>query len=517
MTRRLTTDQIAMLLEKHQANGARVQLDKISFEKITCLPARVENGSIFFCVPGETRDSSSPFEDALRNGAACIFSEAEQKNFPEPEISTVPHIKVKDAREAFAEFSSKLFGNPSENLRVIGVTGTNGKTTITHLIEHIFTRAQKRIGLIGTLGYRLPEKEICNFGHTTPPAGELQEVLAKMKDADCSHVSLEVTSHGLVFRRVGSCDFAAAILSNITQEHLDFHGTMEHYWRTKLRLFESLNDSKQPNKAAVINIDDELAEHFLAACGNTIKSITYGFSEKADIHVISQIWKDGRNRVKLSVHGAPVEITMRIPGRFNIYNAMAAIGFCLHEGIETTTVLNAIGEFEGVPGRFERVSAGSQQEPLCIVDFAHTPDALEKVLSTLREIHSGKSNGSSSVICVFGCQGERDASKRPMMGAIAEMLADEVILTNSGPGNEDPQVIVENILAGISAREKVHVELDRFKAIEQAIRSANPNDAILIAGQGSEQFQHIGDEEIAIDDRVEARKALSEWVRKANQ
>lgn len=510
MTRALSKEQLTALLSKHQSDEIERNLDGVSFNRVTCLPKRVEEGSIFFCVPGETRDSSTPFEEALRNGAACIISEEGQKLFPEPEI-TVPHIKVKGAREAFADFSATLFGNPSEHLRLIGVTGTNGKTTITHLIEHIFRHAKKRIGLIGTLGFRLPERDICDFGHTTPPAGELQEVLAQMKDVGCSHVSLEVTSHALVFRRVGSCHFAIAVLSNISQDHLDFHGTMENYWRTKLSLFESLHKSIQKNKAAIINIDEELAPQFLAACGDGVRRITYGFSPKADVHVLSHRWKDGMNHVQLSAFGDQFDFSIGLPGRFNLYNAMAAIAVCLHEGLSTEQIFDAFKDFKGVPGRFERISTGAESEPLCIVDFAHSPDALEKVLKTLRELNSEGGERKSKLICVFGCAGESDAGKRPLMGAVAEKFADQVILTNSGPGKENPGDIVKNIISGMTDTCKVEIELDRFAAIKKAIHSASSGDAVLIAGQGHYQFQHIGDKEVAIDDRIEAQKALLEW------
>lgn len=485
-------------------------VETVSFHKFTCLPKRVENGSIFFCVPGETRGSSDPFEEALRNGAACIISEEGQTFFSEPEI-TVPHIKVTAVREAFAEFSATLYGNPSQDMRIIGVTGTNGKTTITHLIEHIFINAKRRIGLIGTLGFRVPDQEICDFGHTTPPAGELQEVLAQMRNSNCSHISLEVTSHALEFRRVASCHFAAAVLSNISQDHLDFHGTMENYWRTKMRLFESLKGSTHENKAAIINIDEKLAEHFMDACGDGIKKITYGFAPAADIHVLSHIWVDGRNRVQLSIFREVWNFSLRLPGGFNLYNAMAAIALCLHEGLELKVVLGALENFKGVPGRFERVSSKANEEPLCIVDFAHSPDALEKVLKTLREIHTEDEKKGSKIICVFGCAGESDASKRPLMGAVAEKFADQIILTNSGPGKEDPNTIIQHISSGINDQSKVTVQLDRFEAIREAIFSASAHDAVLIAGQGHYQFQHIGDEEVAIDDRVEAQKALQQW------
>ncbi len=510
MTRALSKEQVTALLAKHQSIETDDQnLDGVNFDKLTCLPKRVEKGSIFFCVPGETRDSSAPFEEALRNGAACVVSEEGQRLFPEPQI-TVPHIKVKAAREAFADFAATLFGNPSEQLRVIGVTGTNGKTTITHLIEHICRHANKRIGLIGTLGFRLPDKEICDFGHTTPPAGELQEVLAQMKEADCSHVSLEVTSHALVFKRVGSCHFASAVLSNISQDHLDFHGSMENYWRTKLSLFESLHKSAHPNKAAIINLDEELAEQFLAVCGDGVKRITYGFSPKADVHVLSHKWADGMNYVQISAHGKVFDFSMRLPGRFNLYNAMAAIAVCLHEALSPEQILDALRDFKGVPGRFERVSTGLQGEPLCIVDFAHSPDSLEKVLKTVRDLNS--EGTPSKLICVFGCAGESDASKRPLMGAVAEKFADQIILTNSGPGKENPSAIAENIISGMKDTSKVKIELNRFEAIRQAIQSASTGDAVLIAGQGHYQFQHIGDEEVAIDDRVEAQKALLECM-----
>lgn len=513
MSDHLSNDKIAALLKKHQIANHSSSIDASSFQKITCLPARVEKGSAFFCVPGETRDSAKPFEEAIRNGASCIISEDGQTDFAEPEIN-IPHIKVANAREAFAEFASNLFANPSKSLRVIGVTGTNGKTTTTHLIEHIFTYAGRRIGLIGTLGYRLPENEICDFGHTTPPAGELQEVLGKMRDAKCSHVSLEVTSHALVFRRVGSCEFAAAVLSNISQDHLDFHGTMENYWRTKLRLFQSLNDSRHSNKAAIINADEELADHFSKACGESITRISYGFSEKADVHILTHYWRNGRNQVKVSAHGEVFELATQLPGRFNLYNLISAIALCMHEGIPTKTIVDAVEEFQGVPGRFERVSGGNGQEPLCIVDFAHSPDALEKVLGTLKEIQNDGAQSSSKLICVFGCAGGSDATKRGIMGSVAEKLADEIILTNSGPGKEDPHLIIENIKSGIKDLSKVKIEIDRFKAIKQAIACAGKNDAVLIAGQGHYRFQHIGDEEVSINDREEARKALGEWSKR---
>ncbi|MBX9567892.1 MAG: UDP-N-acetylmuramoyl-L-alanyl-D-glutamate--2,6-diaminopimelate ligase [Candidatus Obscuribacterales bacterium] len=459
---------------------------------------KVVPGSAFFCIPGERTDGNQYVADAIKSGASLIVTEQKQ------DISS-PILIVNDVRQALADFADALYDHPSKNIRLIGVTGTNGKTTTTHLIERILNKAGNRAGLIGTLGFRTPDfSEMQEAKHTTPQAPELQEMLTSMLGSKCSHVTMEVSSHSLALKRVAGCNFAIAILSNITQDHLDFHKTMDHYWRSKRILFESLNESCQPNKLALVNLDDHLANEFLAVCNSSVRKLTYGFSEAADIQVVSHEWREGRNHIKLATPYGEMSFSMRLAGKFNIYNVMAAIGACLHEGISKEQIVQTLTEFDGVPGRFETVSIGAHGEPLCIVDYAHTPDGLENVLRTA----AGIRKDGSKLICVFGCGGDRDPSKRPQMGEIAENLADFVFVTSDNPRTENPQEIIAHILTGIKRMKNVEVEADRAKAIKMAVAQAKPGDIVLVAGKGHEDYQLIMNEVFPFDDRIEVRKAL---------
>ncbi len=473
----------------------------LSIGKMTCHPERIDKDTAFFFVPGETRSGDGTIDNAVRLGAACIISEKEQ-----PDI-TIPQIIVKDARDAFAGFSAELFDHASRKLRLIGVTGTNGKTTTTHLIEYILKRSGLKAGLIGTLGFRSQDQlEMKDFGHTTPPAAELEEILAGMAKGGCGHVALEVSSHALIYRRVGASHFAAAVLTNVTQDHLDFHKTVEHYWQAKRRLFESLNSSSQSNKIAIINFDDPLYREFSSVCSPSVRKLNYGFSASADIHVKRFDWTGTHTCVQLATPYGPLDFQMLLPGRFNIYNAMSAIAICLHEGVPKDSIACALNEFPGVNGRFERISKGCKSDPLCIIDYAHTPDGLEKVLQTASELRAP----GAKLICVFGCGGNTDPSKRPKMGKVAETLADEIVITSDNPRMEDPSKIIEQILEGIEQRQKVAVELDRANAIRLAVSTARSNDIVLVAGKGHEKYQSVMDQIIPFEDRVELLKALRE-------
>lgn len=472
--------------------------DEISISRLIYDSRKVVSGSAFFCIPGEHTDGNQYIGQAIKQGASLIVTE--QKH----DIS-IPLLIVSDVRQALADFADLLNNHPSKDIRLIGVTGTNGKTTTTHLIERMLNSSGHRAGLIGTLGFRTPDfSEMQEAKHTTPQAPELQEMLSSMLGSKCSHVTMEVSSHSLALKRVAGCDFAIAILSNITQDHLDFHKTMDHYWRSKRILFESLNESKQTSKLAIVNLDDALAPEFLSACNESVRKLSYGFNEKADIHVITDEWKEGRNHIKLATPEGEMEFSMRLAGKFNIYNAMAAIAACLHEGISKEQIIKTLTDFDGVPGRFETVSIGAPGEPLCIVDYAHTPDGLENVLKTAANIRKS----GSKLICVFGCGGDRDPSKRPQMGEIAENLADFVFVTSDNPRTENPQEIIAHILTGIKRMKNVEVEADRAKAIRMAVAQARPEDIVLVAGKGHEDYQLIMNEVFPFDDRVEVRKAL---------
>lgn len=498
----LTADHIKELAARLKSEPFNLKSD-VSISRLIYDSRKVVPGSAFFCIPGEKTDGNQYVNDAVKSGASLIVTE--QKH----DRADIPTLVVSDVRQAMADFADKLYEHPSKNLRLIGVTGTNGKTTTTHLIERILNKSGHRAGLIGTLGFRTPEHaEMQEAKHTTPQAPELQEMLASMLDSKCSYVAMEVSSHSLALKRVAGSNFAIAILSNITQDHLDFHKTMDHYWHSKRILFESLNESCQPNKLALVNYDDALSKEFLAACDSSVRKLSYGFDAAADIHVISSEWKEGRNHIKLATPYGDLSFSMRLAGKFNIYNAMAAIGVCLHENISKEQIVETLTQFDGVPGRFETVSIGVPNEPLCIVDYAHTPDGLENVLKTAGEIR----NDGSKLICVFGCGGDRDPSKRPQMGEIAENLADFAFVTSDNPRTEDPQEIIAHILTGIKRMKNVEVEPDRAKAIKMAVSFAKPGDVVLVAGKGHEDYQLIMDKVLPFDDRIEVRKALEETL-----
>ncbi len=472
----------------------------------------VEPGNAFFSIEGFTTDGNKFINDAVAKGASVVFSEKESGPY------SVPLVVVNDARAAIAAVSADLYDQPSKKLRLLGVTGTNGKTTTTHLIEQILNANGQPTGLVGTLGARIPsfvdgkyqgESEYLDVKHTTPQASDLQALLFTMANRGVKKIAMEVSSHALSLKRVYGCNFAAACLSNITQDHLDFHKTMEHYWQSKRQLFEMLGKSAVHPRTAVINLDDELAPEFIKATAKDINLITYGYSEKASIHVKKGNFDFSGMKLTLATPSGVISFSTKLTGRFNLYNIMAAMAVCMGEGVEKEAIAEALTDFAGVSGRFEVVSlpahlATTNRPPLCIVDYAHTPDGLENILKAARALvpEDGK------LIAIFGCGGDRDASKRPQMGEIAENLADELIVTSDNPRSEDPQQIIADILTGIKRLRGVTVEADRAKAIEAAVLSANIKDVVVVAGKGHETYQILGDRTIDFDDRIEVAKAL---------
>jgi UDP-N-acetylmuramoyl-L-alanyl-D-glutamate--2,6-diaminopimelate ligase len=496
-----TTQQksIKNVLEKlgasYESAGEGITISGIAYDS-----REVRAGNAFFCIPGEKVDGNAFAADAIAHGAACIITENKHQD---PKI---PQVIVKDVRLALAMIAADFYGHPSQQVRLIGVTGTNGKTTTTHLVERMMLDCGRKTGLIGTLGARWEAgDDYSESKHTTPQSSDLQRILSAMRDASCSHVAMEVSSHALSQKRVAGCNFAVAALTNITQDHLDFHKTMENYWRSKRLLFESLNDSTQNNKTAVINMDDPLAKEFLSVCGGSIRKLTYGW-EDADIHVKDARFESGGSRLQLATPNGVIELKTKLTGRFNVYNTMAALAICLAENADIESLRNSLEKFPGVSGRFEVVSSEKQPEPLCIVDYAHTPDGLDNVLKAAANVvpHGGK------LIVVFGCGGDRDASKRPQMGEIAESRAQEVVVTSDNPRSEDPQQIIANILAGIKRMKNVKVEPDRATAIRLAVNGASDNDVVVVAGKGHENYQILADKVIPFDDRSEVLSALRE-------
>ena len=460
-------------------------------------------GDIFVCLTGEYTDGHEYAKDAISKGAVALMVE-HKVDAP----NNIVQIVVQSTRHRIADIADSFYSSPSKGINLIGVTGTNGKTTVTHLIQKIMEENSQKCALIGTLGYKLSSTgEYRDAKHTTPQAPELQATLRMIKDVEkIDNVVMEVSSHALEQNRVGGCAFNGAILTNLTQDHLDYHITMDNYFAAKALLFTNLkyneNLSFEEQPFAVINADDEYASRFLNAVPEGIRKFTYGVKNAADIMA-----KD----IRFSINGAEFtlvenskehKVNLHMNGMFSVYNVLAAVTGALAMGINIEVALKALQNVKGVAGRFEVVA----HKPLVIVDYAHTPDGLENVLKSAREI----TPEDAKLICLFGCGGDRDATKRPKMGAIAERLADKIIITSDNPRSEDPQMIITDIIAGIKSvnTENVIVEPDRGCAISLLKTIANNNDVVVIAGKGHEDYQILKDRTIHFDDREEARKVF---------
>jgi len=384
---------------------------------------------------------------------------------------------------------------------LIGITGTNGKTTVTHLVQKILELSGEKCALIGTLGYKLSsDGEYKEAKHTTPQAPELQATLDLIKNKEgIQNVAMEVSSHALEQNRVGGCVFKGAVLTNLTQDHLDYHITMDNYFESKAILFKGLN----AGDFAVINIDDKYAKRFIEVIPEGVRILTYGVKNDADL-----IAKD----VTFSLHGAEFncktlegekKVKLQMNGMFSVYNVLAALAVGHALNIDLDVCIKSLENTNGVAGRFEIVA----NNPLVIVDYAHTPDGLENVLTAAREI----TPEGSKLICLFGCGGDRDATKRPKMGAIAEKLSDKIVITSDNPRSEDPQQILTDVLSGLKSMNAQHVfvEADRGKAIVLLKTISEKNDVVLIAGKGHEDYQILKDKTIHFDDREEARRVFS--------
>lgn len=474
-----------------------IDLANIEIKGMSYNSKLTQEGDVFVCLVGEHVDGHNYAKQAQEKGAVAIVAQKELDNF------NIPVLVVKDTQYELSRIASLLYDFPSKKLNLIGVTGTNGKTTVTHLLERIFEEAGFTCGLIGTLGQRISSKsEYFDAKHTTPQAPELQAVLNKMHEHGARNVVMEVSSHALEQHRVGGCEFAGAVLTNLTQDHLDYHITMENYFQAKSKLFASLKPSGQKEVYAVINLDDPSAQRFIDSVSQGIKVYTYGVKNKADIVAENIDFSMSGSTFECKTPFGHKKVSLQMTGMFSVYNALAALSAGLAEGVGLDVCIRALESTKGVAGRFEAVA----KEPLAIVDYAHTPDGLENVLKAAREIVSKE----GKLVCVFGCGGDRDATKRPKMAQIAEELADRVIITSDNPRTEDPQQIITDVLTGIKSLnpEKIFVEIDRRSAIEYAIKNADETDVIVVAGKGHEDYQILKDKTIHFDDREEVRRAF---------
>ena len=456
------------------------------------------NGDIFICLKGENTDGHKFAKAAYEKGAAAFFVE-DELDFE----CNCPKIFVKSTKHSIADISANFYDNPSKKLNLIGVTGTNGKTTVTHLLQKIVEENNENCGLIGTLGYKISSSDTYHEAkHTTPQAPELQHNFQRMLEQDVKNVMMEVSSHALEQNRTGCCAFKGAVLTNLTQDHLDYHITMNNYFEAKAILFKTL----QEGAFAVINKDDNYAQRFIDVTKQGTKIYTYGVKKDAD--VIAQ-------NIEFSIHGAKFDcktpfgntkLNLQLNGMFSVYNALAALTTGLAMGINLDIIKSALEKTPSVAGRFEIVN----KEPLVIVDYAHTPDGLENVLKAAREITPKK----SKLICLFGCGGDRDATKRPKMGAIADKLSDKVIVTSDNPRSENPDLIISDIMAGIKSvsADRIFVEADRGKAIKYIQKIADKKDVVVVAGKGHEDYQILKDRTIHFDDREEVRKVFCNFV-----
>ncbi|HMS84924.1 MAG TPA: UDP-N-acetylmuramoyl-L-alanyl-D-glutamate--2,6-diaminopimelate ligase [Nitrospira sp.] len=469
----------------------------IAVEGITDDSRAVSKGSLFVAVKGERVDGHQFIPTVVSGGAGSVVAQQPMKT------GTVPFVCVEDSRKALGLLGSHFYGDPSSRLRMVGVTGTNGKTTTTYVCKAFLEAVRAQVGLIGTVAYQIGNV-IVPAAHTTPGALELQQLLAKMVTHGCTAAVMEVSSHALVQDRTSGCEYDVAVFSNLTQDHLDFHGTMEAYFQAKLRLFTGLIGGKKGNKRAIVNVDDSYGLRIVERC--PVPVWTYGLKANADLRA---------EDVRLSLQGTTFtavtplgnfQIKSHLVGEHNVYNLLAAIGVALHEGATPEQIHHAVTQVTNVPGRFERVMAG--QPFTVVVDYAHTEDALIRLLAAAETLKVGR------IITVFGCGGDRDRGKRPKMGEAAVRSSDVVILTSDNPRTEDPHAILAQVEQGVAKAlgQRPHVQYhkipDRREAIETAVREARKADMVLIAGKGHEDYQIIGATKHHFDDREVARQAI---------
>jgi UDP-N-acetylmuramoyl-L-alanyl-D-glutamate--2,6-diaminopimelate ligase len=488
---------IATELEK-----ADLRVTAIAHDSRTVTP-----GALFVAIPGQHADGATFAPLAISKGAVAVVAESPA---PEgtPDGIKVPWVQAANARLALAELSAVFYGRPSEELTVIGVTGTNGKTTTTYLLAAVMDAAGLPCGRLGTVSVRtgpVPGDET-DASHTTPEANEVQRLLREMVTRGCKACAMEVSSHALVLHRVASLRFAAAIFTNLTRDHLDFHGDMASYFEAKRRLFDLL----PAGAPAIINLDDPRGADLVAYVP---RAITFGIHRSADVRPESvQSTLDGL-AFDVVTPGGRLAVRSPLVGWPNVYNILGVVACATALDIPTAAIEQGLSQLDGVPGRFQVVS-GSTDNVRVVVDYAHTDDALKNLLETARPLTHGR------LITVFGCGGDRDRSKRPLMGAVAARLSDLVVLTSDNPRSEDPDRIIEEIKRGIvqpvdpsapkRAGTPLIVQPDRRIAIEQAIRASHPGDVVLIAGKGHEKYQVIGDRTSPFDDVEVARAALSQ-------
>lgn len=467
---------------------------------ITADSRTVQEGSLFICLVGATVDGHSFVEKAVQDGAVAVVV---SKPVTVPDHVAV--IYVEDTRQALQAAVPFFYDYPASKMRMIGVTGTNGKTTTTHIIAHLLRSQGYTVGVIGTV-HILIDDQSYPIHNTTPDVADLQQILQQMVDAGVTHCIMEVSSHALALGRTAGVEYDTAVFTNLTQDHLDFHKTFDNYLAAKAKLFKQVSASYQvkEGKGAVINVDDAYGQSIVDV--TTSPMITYSTEGKGSMNASDLTVTAKSSQFTLNYDGKSYPISTKIAGMFNVYNTLAAVGATLYEGLSMEEIVKGLATFTAVPGRFELIEEG--QDFAVVVDYAHTPDGLENILQTAKKIVENR------ILVVFGCGGDRDATKRPIMGRIAAQFGDRVFVTSDNPRTEDPVQIVKDVEVGV--REGLHddvtyeVIVDRREVIHKAIAEATTGDVVIIAGKGHEDYQILKDETIHFDDREVAREALKE-------
>ncbi len=444
---------------------------------ITADSRKVKEGCIFVCIKGNTFDGHDAAEQALANGAVFVVCQRD--------LGLKKQVIVENTRVAFSVMCSNFFGNPASKLKIIGITGTNGKTTTAFLMKNMLEKLGHKTGLIGTVKNMVGDKEY-PASLTTPESFELHSLYAEMVEAGCEYCVMEVSSQALAQERVAGVNFIAGVFTNLTQDHLDYHGTFENYAQSKAKLFEQ-------SELCVLNLDDEYAMSMLRNSGG--RMITYSVNENESDYIASYIrYKNDGIEYELVTTGYIERVKVNIPGEFTVYNTMAAAVTLIELGFDFSRVVYALSLSEGVKGRIEVVPTDTPYT--VIIDYAHSPDGLDNIISSLRKIAKNR------IITVFGCGGDRDKTKRPIMGAIAAKLSDVIVVTSDNPRSEDPDAIIADILEGVKGQKvKKIVEPDRTKAINAALKEAAPDDIVLLAGKGHETYQILNSGKIHYDER----------------
>jgi UDP-N-acetylmuramoyl-L-alanyl-D-glutamate--2,6-diaminopimelate ligase len=486
------------------SDGENVPIRGVAIDSRAVVP-----GDLFVALRGTQVDSHEHLAQALRLGAVALVVERVPEGL---DLRGRPAVLVADSRRALAPIAARFYGHPSRELQLVGVTGTNGKTSTTYLIESMLTAAGFRTGVVGTVEIRFAGERMRSI-NTTPESLELQRILRAMRNRGIDTVAMEVSSHGLASGRTDECRFSVAALTNVTQDHLDFHETMDAYRDAKLRLFRDL---LRPGATAVVNVDDPHAPRFEAGAreaGARVLRVARKAAPGVDIAIADAVVGLTGTTLQLQLPSGPLAVELPLLGDFNLENLLVAAGCALALDVAPDAIGHGARTCQQVPGRIERVDSNEPGAPTVLVDYAHTPDAIDKLLRTVRPLTDGR------LVTVFGCGGDRDRGKRALMAEAVARWSDRIVLTSDNPRTEDPERILDDVAMGLQGREVVapgHLDArsgsyariaDRREAIALAISIAQPQDLVVVAGKGHEDYQIIGRERLPFDDRVEARRA----------